>query len=55
MQIYEVICIIFIMAWVGNLHEDQGITLNFFIMAEVGNLGTYLGVILVYFYNGRGG
>ena len=31
-------CIIFIMAYVGNLHKDQGVTLDFFIMAEVGKL-----------------
>ena len=30
------------MAYVGNLHEDQGVTLDFFIMAQVGNLDTYL-------------
>ena len=28
MQIYGAICII--MAYVGNLHEDQGVTLDFF-------------------------
>ena len=30
-------------AWVGNLHKDQMITLDFFLMVEVGNLDTYLG------------
>ena len=30
-------------AWVGNLHKDQGVTLDVFIIAEVGNLDTYLG------------
>ena len=55
MRIQEVICIIFIMTQVGNLHEDQGVTLDFFIMADVGNLDNVQGVILVYFYNGRGG
>ena len=34
---------IFIMAYVGNLHKDYGVNLDFFIMAEVGNLDTYLG------------
>ena len=49
------ICIIFIMAQVGNLYKDQRVTLVFFVMAEVGNLDTCLGVTLVYFHNGRGG
>ena len=30
-------------AWVGNLHKDQGVILDFFIMAEAGNLDTCLG------------
>ena len=55
MQIQGGTYIIFIMAWVGNLHKDQVVTLYFFIMADVGNLDAYLGVTLVYFYNGRGG
>ena len=38
MQIQGDIFIIFIMACVGNLHKDQGVTLDLFIMAEVGNL-----------------
>ena len=32
-----------LIALVGNLHEDQGVTLDFFIMADVGNLDVYLG------------
>ena len=43
MQIQWSICIIFIMAQVGNLHKDQGVTLDFFIMAEMGNLDICLG------------
>ena len=41
------------MAWVGNLHEEWGVTLDFFIMAELCNLDSYLGGTLVYFQNGR--
>ena len=33
-----IICIIFIIPQVGNLHEDQEVTLDFFLMAEVGDL-----------------
>ena len=46
MQIYGVIYIIFIMAQMSNLHEDQRVTLDFFIMAKVGNLHEDQGVIL---------
>ena len=41
------------MAWVGNLHEEWGVTLDFFIMAELCNLDSYLGGTLVYFQNNR--
>ena len=30
MQIYKIICIIFIIAYVGNLHKDYGVTLDVF-------------------------
>ena len=43
------------MAQVGNLHEDQGVTLDFFTMAQVGNQVYIQGVTLIYFHNGRGG
>ena len=43
MQIQGGTYIIFIMAWVGNLHKEQVVTLYFFIMAEVVNLDTCLG------------
>ena len=32
-----------LIAQVGNLHEDQGVTLDFFIMADVDNLDACLG------------
>ena len=55
MQIQRGICISFLMAYVDNLHKDQGVTLDFFIMAEVDNLDTYLGGYFSIFYNYRGG
>ena len=45
----NIICIIFIMVQVSNLHEDKWVTLDFFIMAQVGNLHKDQGVILYFF------
>ena len=55
MQIQGGICIILIMACVGNLHKDQRVTLDLFIMAQVGNLNKYLGGYFSLFFNGRCG